>query len=161
MKKRDEGYVLPLVLVVMVILCLVAVSVMSFALNNYKSQQASVQRMQDQYAAQGEIEKIVAKLDNLGNSQFFVVDGQDLKVAYVAPFGDQTEPVLTLTAEKGTVLITCQLKVTENAPNLTVTDVDGKQKFTLTGTGPVTYEFATYKISTADPAEEGSSADDT
>lgn len=148
MKKRDEGYALPFVLVVMVVLCLVAVSVMSFALRNLKSQQVSVQRMQDQYAAQGEIEKILAGLDTFSENESFEFDGEGLTVCY----DNSDSELLILTARNGTVLITCELNITENAPSLTVA---GKQKFTLTGTGPVTYEFISYEISTADPAEEG------
>lgn len=62
MKKHNEGYTLPLVLVVMIIMCLIAVSVMSVALHNLQSQKASIQRMESKYAAQGEIEKAVAEL---------------------------------------------------------------------------------------------------
>lgn len=69
MKKHNEGYTLPLVMVVMVILCLVAVSIMSVALRNLKAQQASVQRMQDQYVAAGMIEKVVAQLESIGESE--------------------------------------------------------------------------------------------
>lgn len=65
MKKHNEGYTLPLVMVVMVILCLAAVSIMSVALRNLKAQQASVQRMQDQYVAAGMIEKVVAQLESI------------------------------------------------------------------------------------------------
>lgn len=63
MKKRNEGYTLPLVLVVMIVLCLVAVGVMSVSLHNLQAQKASVSRMQDKYAAQGELEKAVANLE--------------------------------------------------------------------------------------------------
>lgn len=69
MKKHNEGYTLPLVMVVMVILCLVAVSIMSVALRNLKAQQASVQRTQDQYVAAGMIEKVVAQLESIGENE--------------------------------------------------------------------------------------------
>lgn len=62
MKKHDEGYVLPLVLVVMIVMCLIATSLMSFSLQNLKSQQASIERMADKYVAEGAIEVAVAKL---------------------------------------------------------------------------------------------------
>lgn len=65
MKKHDEGYVLAFVLVVMVVLCLVALSIMSISLRNLQNQQASIQRMEDKYAAQGAIEKVVAELSEL------------------------------------------------------------------------------------------------
>ncbi len=62
MKKHDECYVLPFVLVVTVVLCIVAVAILSSALDNLTAQQDSIDRMQDKYAAQGEIEKVVAQL---------------------------------------------------------------------------------------------------
>lgn len=65
MKKHDEGYVLAFVLVVMIVLCLVALSIMSISLRNLQNQQASIQRMEDKYAAQGAIEKVVAELSEL------------------------------------------------------------------------------------------------
>ena len=62
MKKHNEGYTLPLVLVVMIVLSLVALGVMSVSLHNLQAQQASIQRMESKYAAQGELEKAVANL---------------------------------------------------------------------------------------------------
>lgn len=63
MKKHNEGYVLPFVLVVLVVVCLVAVSLLTASLDNLKRQQASIDRMEAKYAAQGEIEKLVAGLE--------------------------------------------------------------------------------------------------
>lgn len=62
MRKHDEGYALVLVLVVMVVLSIAATSLMSVGLRNLKGQQAVGERMVDKYAAQGEIEKIIAVL---------------------------------------------------------------------------------------------------
>lgn len=140
MKKRDEGYVLPLVLVVMVVLCLVAVSVMSFALNNYKSQQASVQRMQDQYAAQGEIEKVVAKIAGVTNDDSVkAICGAEKNVNAVVTC-EGTETLVELTIIEGTVQIDCTLSYDSNLSQCI---------------------YKSYEISTADPVEEGGSADET
>ena len=62
MKKHNEGYALVLVLVVLVVLSLVSVALMSVGLRNLKNQKAVGERMQDKYAAQGEIEKLTAAL---------------------------------------------------------------------------------------------------
>lgn len=62
MKKQDDGYVLVLVLVVMVVLGIVSAGLMTLGLSNLKSQRASVQRMEDKYAAMGQIEKAEAAL---------------------------------------------------------------------------------------------------
>jgi len=63
MKKHNEGYTLPLVLVVMIVMCLIAVSVMSVALHNLQAQKAPITRMQDKYEAQGEVETVIAIIE--------------------------------------------------------------------------------------------------
>lgn len=62
MKKHNEGYSLVLVLVVLTLMSLVASFILSVSLKNLKSQTAAVTRMQDEYTAAGEIEKVVGKL---------------------------------------------------------------------------------------------------
>lgn len=61
---RNDGYALPFVLVVMVVVCLIAVSVMSFSLRCLQSQQASIESMAAKYEALGEIEKTIAQIEN-------------------------------------------------------------------------------------------------
>ena len=63
MRKRDEGYALAFVLVVVVVICLVAVSMMTVSLRNLEAQTASVERMKDKYEAQGIVEQIVSSID--------------------------------------------------------------------------------------------------
>lgn len=63
MDKHNDGYALPFVLVVMVIICLVGVSILSASLNNLQNQQASIERMQAQYEVVGEIEKKMAQVE--------------------------------------------------------------------------------------------------
>lgn len=62
MRKHNEGYALVLVLVTMVVLSLVSLALMSVGLRNLKSQKAVGERMVDKYAAQGQIEIILANL---------------------------------------------------------------------------------------------------
>ena len=62
--KRDDGYALPFVLVVSVVMCLIAVTVMSFSLKNLQVQQDSIQRTQAKYDAAGKVEKIIAATKN-------------------------------------------------------------------------------------------------
>lgn len=64
MRKHNEGYALPFVLVVMTVLALVATSMMTLALRNLQNQRTSVERMQDRYTAEGAIEIVVARLSN-------------------------------------------------------------------------------------------------
>ena len=62
MRKNNDGYVLPFVLVVMIVLCIISTSLMTAALMNLRIQQRFTEQMVDKYEAQGEIEKIVAIL---------------------------------------------------------------------------------------------------
>ena len=82
MKKHDDGYVLPFVLMVMIVLCIMSTSLMTAALRNLKNQQKFTEQMVEKYAAEGEIEKIVAQLSR-------EVHFKDLK--YELPEGTETE----------------------------------------------------------------------
>ena len=62
MRKYDEGYTVPLVLVVMVILVMVASLVLAGSLQTAKAQQQAIAQMQEKYQAQGQIEMLVAQL---------------------------------------------------------------------------------------------------
>lgn len=116
MKKHNEGYTLPLVMVVMVILCLVAVSIMSVALRNLKAQQASVQRMQDQYVAAGMIEKVVAQLESIEAGQMSLLDIYTNAAPKTAEKADE-EPETSLE-----MYLTCSL-YTESGEEFLVSDV--------------------------------------
>ena len=64
MKRHNEGYALPFVLVVLVVMCIIAVGIMDFSLRNLQSQKATIQRMEAKYEAAGKIEEIVAAIEN-------------------------------------------------------------------------------------------------
>ena len=72
MRKNNDGYVLPFVLVVMIVLCIMSASLMTAAFRNLQMQQKFTDRMVDKYEAQGEIEKIVAQL-----KQDIVIEGNE------------------------------------------------------------------------------------
>ena len=76
MRKNDDGYVLPFVLVVMIVLTIISTSLMTAALRNLQSQQKFTERMVDKYAAEGEIEKVVAQLSNEENFAKIFYDAQ-------------------------------------------------------------------------------------
>lgn len=63
MLKRNEGYALTYVLVVLMVLAIIATAVMAPPLRNLQMQQASIERMQEKYIAQGMIEQVVAQLE--------------------------------------------------------------------------------------------------
>lgn len=132
MKKHNEGYALPFVLVVMTVLCLVAVSVMSFSLRSLQSQQASIDRMKDQYLAEGEIEKVVAKLKKVSEeTELDSICGTSVTCESVS----ETYSTITLTASSGTVKITCTLKLS----GAVITD--GKTVSNVTSVEYVSYEI--------------------
>lgn len=65
MKKRnEEGYVLVYVMVVVFVLCAIATTLITQTIHTMAAQKNMVDRMQDKYAAMGEIEKLVADLED-------------------------------------------------------------------------------------------------
>lgn len=62
MRQSDGGYVLVYVVVVIVILCILVPAACSNSLQNLKAQQASIERMQQLYTAEGQIEQFVAEM---------------------------------------------------------------------------------------------------
>lgn len=64
LRKEKGGYALLYVMVVVMVLCAISMMICTVALRSLQSQEASVRRMQDLYAAEGEIEKIKASIEN-------------------------------------------------------------------------------------------------
>lgn len=131
MKKHDEGYVLPLVLVVMIVMCLIATSLMSFSLQNLKSQQASIDRMVEKYKAEGVVEIIESKLKNMEfqsveeianffetvviqNSDYEIKNCQFAKEQCIAEFDVVPE------TDVGTVQIHCEMVLIFEDKNVSV-----------------------------------------
>lgn len=59
------GYALIYVLIVVLVLCAVAVTICTAALENYQAQEESVRQTQQLYQAEGEIEKFVAQAEDV------------------------------------------------------------------------------------------------
>lgn len=59
------GYALVYVLIVVLVLCAVAVTICTAALENYQAQEESVRQTQQLYQAEGEIEKFVAQAEDV------------------------------------------------------------------------------------------------
>lgn len=60
MRKNNDGYVLPFVMVVMAVLCLAATSLLTLALSNMKLQTRNTERTKEKYVAVGAIECAVS-----------------------------------------------------------------------------------------------------
>ena len=104
MRKYNEGYSLVLVLVVLTVIALLATFILSFSLSNLQNQQASLNRMQEEYAAAGEIEKSIVKLESQ-------IDAKVEEITVVIDDGDVSWDDLTViySAEIGTVKIQCKV----------------------------------------------------
>lgn len=139
MKKRNEGYALPFVLVVMVVLCLVSVSILSFSLKNLQRQQESIDRTKAQYEAAGEIEKVVAQLGTTGDLPALL---SGLGFELTAPSEKQE---MHYSLPDNTELI---LSVTKNA-----TTVSCKLTLTSTGSG-YSYTYTSYEITSEGGADQ-------
>lgn len=101
MKKHDEGYVLAYVTVVLLVFCLVATAILTGALRNLQNQQNTIAKMQDQYAAEGMIEKVVAQRNTYTFSTS--TDFGDPNIVCTEVDGND----VTLTATYNTVMIKC------------------------------------------------------
>lgn len=64
MMKRDDGYALSFVLVVLLVLVAIAMAVTSISLRNLQAQQSTINRMEEKYTAQGLVEQVVAQLES-------------------------------------------------------------------------------------------------
>lgn len=138
MKKYDDGYALVLVVVVMAVLMLVALSVLSLSLRNLQSQQASIERMQAKYAAQGKVEIIQTELEVLNDlTDHANIEGavttaigtgelhQNGGGEYFVWTGNQCEFTFDITASNpdntASCTITCTIQLTEDNGAVKVT----------------------------------------
>ena len=69
------GYALVYVLIVVLVLCAVAVTICTAALENYQAQEDSVRQTQQLYQAEGEIEKFVALAEDVSDVSSLTVSG--------------------------------------------------------------------------------------
>lgn len=138
MKKRQEGYVLVYVLIVIVLLALIGSTVCAISVRNLKAQQSSLSRAQASYKAEGQVElalgTIAAASDVTGWKVSAVKDsdnaaikaaaltdfiarlgaelnGPDFPVCETTPGDDAMYILVTLTARVDTQQVTAQVRV--------------------------------------------------
>ena len=115
MKKNNEGYTLPLVMVVLLVLAIVAVTIMTTSLKNMQRQQGFIEQMEDQYKAQGQIEAIVGQLMKAKES----TDVASILAPYAAGKDNVTanssDLVITMESKYGTVTIECEMNLSLDA----------------------------------------------
>ena len=113
MKKHDEGYVLVYVTVVLLVFCLVAATILTGAHNNLQNQQKTITQMQDQYAAAGEIEKVMARWSAyISQYEKNASIGDTGAVWHENETDEEGKTLYVFSASSGDVMITC--KVYEN-----------------------------------------------
>ena len=145
MKKHNEGYALPFVLVVLIVLCIIAVGIMDFSLRNLRSQQNTIQRMEAKYETAGKIEEIVAAMQTpvAQEAKGFVFEGSKSFSGQLS-FGI-TEDVLRVAAtheqaeETEQLWIIVALRSAGGIKNTVTLDSEENQKLTVKNSGTVQY----------------------
>ena len=64
MMKRNDGYALSYVMVILLVLAAIAIATMTMAMQVMNNQKRTIRQMQDKYAAQGMVEQVVAQLEH-------------------------------------------------------------------------------------------------
>jgi len=151
MRKHDEGYTLPLVMVVLLVLAIVAVTIMTTSMNNMLRQQSFIEQMEAQYIAQGKIEMVVAKLHNIKDENALANICKDIVDYKIVSLGEEEKEekkglMVELTAkdkaeEEGPALVTivCKVYLAETAAeegNATVMEFDGYRSYEIGGGTP-------------------------
>ena len=109
MLKKNEGYTLAYVVIVLAVIASVAMATMSLALIPQKNQHLAQERMQEKYAAQGYVEQAVAQLEHEIlplNKVVFTNYITSAEVKYVA-----TTDTIIVTAKEGSTTITATLQL--------------------------------------------------
>ena len=165
MRKYNEGYTLPFVLVVFLVTSLVAVSILTVSIHNLHGQKASVDRMEAQYAAQGEIEKVTAILRDAVQSDGKLNISAGKLTSDYAPHAENTDFTLEkVTFEngkqglelravttKGTLRVAAVFRITgEHIQE----DVD--QEYTSYTVTDVVIKIDAYTVDTIEPTSEES-----
>lgn len=121
--RRNEGYILPYVLIVFLVLSFAAVTICGISLNNLRAQEDSVKRTQALYEAEGKIEEFTGELAVLKKgeteAELFTAALADGFVTGVEASREEPEPnVLTViaTSGDGTVTVEAQIVVTVKEP---------------------------------------------
>ena len=162
MKKHNEGYTLVLVMVVLIVLCLLVSYVLTFSLHNLRTQQTAALRVQDQYAAAGEIEAAVVQLQafidkypetvilevtqdsDAGTCTLTTQEASPYTVTFPGT-ADLKSGKLFLTVQSGTARIDCTLQLIagsfkeeeNNQGGITITKLEGVEY--------LSYEMSTVK----------------
>ena len=143
MKKNNGGYVLAYVMIVITVVSAMALAVGSVAVRNLQVQEAAVERMQDLYAAEGEIERFQAWVED----QVFNVttiekypENSDLSVDVTVTVkvdsenSTPTKNTITVIAKAKSTTVTAVMQVDVDDSNNTVKQINKYQSYNITAT---------------------------
>ena len=116
MKKNNGGYVLAYVMIVITVVSAMALAVGSVAVRNLQVQEAAVERMQDLYAAEGEIERFQAWV--IGKT---IDDIKNIEGTYPDPVNPLANSTVTVKVTVVTQGSPATITVTATANGTTVT----------------------------------------
>lgn len=152
MKKHDEGYVLTLVLVVILVITLVGTAIMTGATRNIVAQHNSVEQMKDQYAAEGEIEKVIANLENMPNEEAVldIFTGTNATCIESSLSEDETILTLKIEAKEKTTKIICVLELTSDA-KIQKSGTENSISYKITNPS---YKYISYEVVSVDNTKE-------
>ena len=153
MKRNDAGYALPLVLVVMTILSLLAVTVMTFSLDSFQSQQASVARMQAKYEAQGRIERAIGKLQGWRESTNILIERDHTTVE-----GDGNTLTVTASDAGETVWVVAEIELHGISQEIAINKVSGYYSIEIDSVPDIRY--VSYEVMTENPLPEDNSTEE-
>ena len=151
--KQNDGYALPFVLVVSVVICIIATTVMTFSLNNLQSQQKTIERMQAKYAASSLVEEIVAATQSEQEVEIYFDEQDEITI------GEKTVKITTIgTSNNGEVQVqlVAEIELLE-LENGTITNAELKKDndnrvLTVSYCGEITYNEYRYSIASVEEA---------
>lgn len=158
MKKHDEGYILAYVFVILVVICIIATSVLTVPLANLKAQKAAVEKMQQQYQAQGRMEQMIAMLDSAAGkaAALKTISIQTLTKSvdeFEVLSADDYSCMIYFSETEGNVCVSCVLTI-KSATLLEFTK-DVNEDIQLSGvfTAPE-YSYVSYSVDTVEGGEQ-------
>lgn len=161
LKKDTGGYALLYVLVIVMVLVAISMMICTVALRNLQSQQAAVERMADKYAAQGEIEKIKAimeegisgEYDNPAKAYLEAIDGKTATaVITFSPTAEdvtatKSEIVASIKSAEEDILVSAKVTINLTYDPHTYTDDAGNETKTYS-IKSISTSFTFYTIET-------------
>ena len=152
MRKHNEGYTLAMVLVVLLVLEVLVGIILTNSMRNLKIQEVAVQRMSDKYAVEGELERIVARLETALTAtasnpvEVVLEDSTDVETQLYRNYDVETQlyrNYMVIAVRSNQVQLGCILELTGAA----VVD-QGKGKYEFSALKGIQYEH--YEISTVE-----------